>query len=144
MSHPSLHDLLASLDLFAGVPEEVLEDVIGAGATIHTPAGKEVVTQGAADAGLHVVLKGGATITVNGREHGRVSPGDYFGEISLIDGLERSATLTAEEGGLDTFAISPWKFSPLIDQHPPLARSLLRCLTRRIRDLEAADPSPTL
>jgi CRP-like cAMP-binding protein len=142
MSYQTLPEMLASLDLFSGVPEEVISDVIQAGATIHTPPGRVVVEQGSSDAGLQIVLKGSAKVEVNGVSHGEVQPGDYFGEISLIDGLGRSATLTAGDGGLDTFAISSLTFSPLIDRHPALARSLLRCLTARIRNLEHEQPSP--
>ncbi len=139
MAFRTLPEILADMELFSGVPAEVISDLIDAGATIHTPAGRTVVTQGSADSGLQVVLKGNAHVEVNGVRRSDVGPGDYFGEISLIDGGPRSATLVAGEGGLDTFAIAPLKFSPLIDRHPILARALLRCLCARIRNLEAVD-----
>jgi CRP-like cAMP-binding protein len=68
-----------------------------------------------------------------------LGPGDYFGEISVIDGLGRSATLTAGEEGLETFTISPLNFWPLVDRHPTMAHTLLRALSARIRELDAME-----
>ncbi|HEY7720785.1 MAG TPA: cyclic nucleotide-binding domain-containing protein [Pedococcus sp.] len=139
MSHPSLPEMLKGIDLFAGVPESVLSDLVEAGATIHTPGGRAVVTQGSDDAGLRVVLKGSAVVEVNGtRRGGELGPGDYFGEISVVDGAGRSATIIAGETGLETFAVSPLSFWPLVDRHEALRRSLLKALCARIRSLDVA------
>jgi CRP-like cAMP-binding protein len=66
-----------------------------------------------------------------------VGPGEYFGDISVIDGLGRSATLTAGDEGLETFTISPLNFWPLVDQHPAIAHTVMRALCARIRKLDA-------
>lgn len=144
MAFRPLPELLADIDLFAGLPEQVISDLIQAGATIHTPAGHTAVCQGSSDAGLQVVLKGSAEVQVNGTPRGEpLGPGDYFGEISVIDGLGRSATLTAGEQGLETFTISPLSFWPLVDRHPTMAHSLLRALSARIRQLDAMEAPGT-
>ena len=65
-----------------------------------------------------------------------MGPGSYFGEISVIDGAGRSATITAGDEGLKTFTISPLNFMQLVDRHPALARSLLKELCARVRSLE--------
>ena len=137
MSHPQLTTFLAGIDLFAGLPEDVISDLVQAGSVIHTPAGHVVVRQGDAEAGLRVVLEGSAVIDVDGsRRPGELGPGDYFGEISLIDGRGRSATVTAGERGLDSFAVSPISFWPLLDRHDSLRRTLLAALGARIRALD--------
>jgi len=137
MSHQSLPEMLKGIDLFAGLPDDVLSDLVEAGATIHTPGGRAVVSQGSDDAGLRVVLKGSAVVEVNGtRRAGELGPGDYFGEISLLDGGQRSATITAGDEGLETFAVSPLTFWPLIDRHASLRRSLMKALCGRIRALD--------
>lgn len=138
MTYQTLPRILAGIDLFSGVPENVLSELVSAGSTHSTPAGRQVVAQGSADAGLQVVLEGSANVEVKGVRRPEILPGGYFGEISVIDGGGRSATLTAGEDGLKTFAISPLNFSPLIDKHPELARSLLRALCARIRAVEAS------
>lgn len=135
MAYQSLSNALASIDLFSGLPERVLDEVVSAGTTLTFRAGSTVVTQGSSDAGLQVVLEGSADVDVNGVARAPIEPGGYFGEISLIDGGPRSATLTAGSDGLKTFAISALNFSPLIDKHPALARALLKVLCARIRAL---------
>jgi CRP/FNR family transcriptional regulator, cyclic AMP receptor protein len=139
MAYQTLRQVLAGIDMFSTVPEEVLSDLVSAGATFTTPPGGVVVLQGSPSAGLQVVLDGSAEVEVNGVRRPPVGPGQYFGEISVIDGAGRSATLTAGDQGLKTFAVSPVNFSSLLDKHPALARSLLMALCARIRSLEASD-----
>lgn len=136
-AHPALPQMLKGVDLFAELDDSVISSLIEAGSMIHTPAGHVVVRQGDTDAGLQVIVDGTVTVEVNGvRREGELGPGDYFGEISLLDGGPRSATLTAGDRGLETFAVSALTFSPLIDAHPGLSRSLLRALCARIRALD--------
>lgn len=136
MRHETLSKTLGRIDLFSAVPDTVLSDLVSVGTTHSLPPGHKVVVQGSSDAGLRVVLEGSAEVEVNGVRRPEILPGGYFGEISVIDGHGRSATLTAGRDGLKTFAISPANFSPLIDRHPELARSLLKALCARIRALD--------
>ncbi len=138
MSQLSLNRALAQTDLFAGVPDEVLADLIAAGTTLKVAPGGRLASQGSSDAGLQVVLEGSVDVEVNGAARPAIEPGGYFGEISLIDGQGRSANLTAGDAGVTTFALSQLSFSPLIEKHPSLSRALLLVLCRRIRALEAS------
>ena len=63
-----------------------------------------------------------------------MGPGDYFGEMSLIDGKPRSASVTAK-GELHTLGIPAWNFNQLLDQNPEMMRALLVALSLRIRHL---------
>lgn len=141
MTAKSMHRLLGDIDLLSGVPDTVLSDLASVGTTFTTPPGGTAIVQGSISAGLQVVLEGSALVEVNGVRRAAVGPGQYFGEISVIDGKGRSATLIAGDDGLKTFAISPVNFSKLIDKHPALARSLLIALCARIRSLESAAES---
>ena len=140
MTYQTLPQILARIDLFSGVPQHVLRDLVESGATFSTPPGGTVVNQDSPDAGLRVILEGTAEVDVGGAERPTIGAGGYFGEISVIDGAGRSATVTAGQEGLKTFTISPVVFSRLLDEHHELARSVLKALCARIRSLEASRP----
>jgi CRP-like cAMP-binding protein len=137
MSYQSLPQFLTKIDLFEGLSKDTLSDLIERGTTLKVPAGSHVVEQGAEDAGLQVVLEGSAEVEVNGIAREPLAAGDYFGEISLIDGLPRSATVVAGRDGLSTFALSALAFQPVVKENPEVAQALLKALTARIRRLES-------
>ncbi|GAA1107996.1 hypothetical protein GCM10009630_01080 [Kribbella jejuensis] len=138
MSYESLPQFLAKIDLFHGLSAKTLSELIERGTTLKIAAGNHVVEQGANDAGLQVVLEGSAEVEVSGADRAPLAPGDYFGEISLIDGLPRSATVVAGPDGLTTFALSALAFAPVVRENPDVAEALLKALTARIRSLESA------
>jgi CRP-like cAMP-binding protein len=126
---------LAEIDLFAALPDSMLEDLVQRGTTRTVGAGEVLVTQGTPDAGLQVVLEGSAEVTVNGRARPPLGPGEYFGEISMIDGAPRSATVVAGPNGLTTFMLSSLAFAPMATK-PDVAQVLMKALCTRIRALE--------
>jgi CRP-like cAMP-binding protein len=134
-------EALARVDLFQGLPREVIDDLVQRGTTRSVGAGHPLVTQGSPDSGLQLLLSGSATVLVNGVERATIGEGDYFGEISLIDAAPRSATVVAGPDGVQTFAVSPLAFSSLLEAHPGISRTLLSVLTARIRRIEAANAS---
>ncbi|MFI5709750.1 cyclic nucleotide-binding domain-containing protein [Kribbella sp. NPDC051620] len=137
MSHESLPSFLAKVDLFAGLSKETLSDLIARGSTLTINPGAHATEQGSNDAGLQVVLDGSAEVSVNGVDRAPLGPGDYFGEISLIDGLPRSATVVAGPDGLTTFALSSLAFAPVVKENPEAAYALLKALAARVRLLES-------
>ena len=82
-----------------------------------------------------MITEGEATVSVDGVDHATLGPGTYFGEISLIDGGPRSATVTAATD-LKTVSLTSWDFNALLDQFPELSRTLLIQLCRRLRTVE--------
>ncbi len=126
---------LARIDLFAGLSETTLADLVQRGTTFTTSPGRRVVEQGANDVGLQVVLDGTADVSVNGVRRPSLILGDYLGEISMIDGAPRSATVVAGPDGLTIFRLSALAFAPMLED-PTVARTLLKALCARIRSLE--------
>lgn len=137
----ALRDELARVDLFRAVPDPALDALIQSGTTMRLQPGGVLVEQGSADAGFQLVRRGSAHVMVNGVVRGMLGAGDYFGEISLIDGAPRSATVTAGAEGVETFAVSALAFASLMDSYPQVARALLPVLTARIRAIEAGPSS---
>lgn len=115
----------------------MLDELVSRGTSRHCPPGRDLVTEGAEDAGLQLITEGSAVVIVGGEEVRSLSAGDYFGEMSLIDRAPRSATVRAGAEGCTTFSISPLIFSQVLDANPAMAKLLLVALTTRIRELEA-------
>jgi CRP/FNR family cyclic AMP-dependent transcriptional regulator len=133
----SLKDALCAVELFCELPDDLVEEMIAHGSTVRVAPGVAVVTQGDRGAGMVMLLEGSAEVAVDGRRVGSLSVGDYFGEMSLIDGSERTATVTSGPEGLTAFRLSPAAITALIDQHPHTAVLLLKGLVSRVRQLEA-------
>lgn len=126
---------LAEIDIFRGLSSRQLKKLAGQVREVRLDDGHQVSTEGRGALGFHLILDGHATVSSGGVERRTLGPGDYFGEISLIDGKPRSATIVAT-GPLHTAVIDNTTFQPLIDESPEFARSLLLVLCERIRALE--------
>ena len=99
--------------------------------------GQEVVTQGESGIGFFVILEGGARVSVGGQERRTLKAGDYFGELALLEGDSRSASITAEQS-LRCAGMTAWHFRPFVRDHPDIAWALLKELARRLRQAEAS------
>ena len=127
---------LASVPLFAGLGKRELKKVAGAATVAHVPAGQHVVREGFTAEAFYVILEGEARATGTPvRTH--LGAGDFCGEMGLLDGSTRSASILAET---DVTAVKlPRKeFLDLVDRHGEIARTLLADLAARVRRLEAA------
>lgn len=134
-------EMLSSVPLFQGLSKKELAAIATSGKQVEHPAGREVVKEGSTGgAGFHLILEGTATVLAGDRTLNQLGPGDYFGEMSLIDEGPRSATVRADTD-LRAFALTSWAFLPLLDRHPSIARKMLVELSRRLRQ---ADRSATM
>lgn len=131
-----LEELLADVDLFRDLSKGQLKRLAQASKEVDHPAGKEVATEGLGALAFHLILEGTATVNKGGRVLRTLGPGDYFGEISMIDGKPRSATVTADEP-MTVLALPHQGFQQVIDEDPGFARHLLRTLCTRLREAEA-------
>jgi CRP-like cAMP-binding protein len=137
-ANEDLTQMLAAVDIFREVPPKMLKRIADSGKVVDFAPGHEVTTGGSHGVAFHLVTDGSAEVEVGGRPRGTLRPGQGFGEISLIDGLPRSATVRAGDGGLQTFALSAWEFRPLLEENPTVAYALLKGLCARLRAAEAA------
>ena len=95
-------------------------------------AGTTVADEGRTGAGFFVIESGEATVSVHGSERGKLGPGDYFGEIALIDEGGRSATVTADSE-LRCYGLTSWEFRPLVEGNASIAWKLLETMAKRLR-----------
>jgi CRP-like cAMP-binding protein len=126
---------LRGVPLFAGLPDKALTQVLALAKEVDHESGKPILEEDHSGVGFHLILEGNATVDVSGTEVARFGPGDYFGEMSIIDGLPRSATVTAAVD-VRTLAITSWDFEGLMEQHPSMMRAMLVELSGRIRQIE--------
>ena len=143
MADDALVSTLAEIDLFHGLSPKVLGRIAEGGHEATYAAGTTVIVQGDSVTGfkafspsgveMHVILEGNARVDVDGVTHKVLGPGEYFGEIALIDGKPRTADVVAEADGLRTLAITKWTFEDLLEKHPEIAVPMLRVLASRLR-----------
>ena len=132
---PSVVSDLAATDLFGSLGKRALEAIAAQTRVVDHPPGREITEEGGNATGFHLIRSGKASVTVHGEPRADLGPGDYFGEISLIDGLPRTATVTAD-GPLTTLSLASWSFRPILDEQPEVARALLNVLCKRLRAVQ--------
>jgi CRP-like cAMP-binding protein len=136
MDRTEMAALLGSVPLFANAEAADLDLIAGRMKEVHFQAGRAIATQGDSGVGFHLVVAGEAEVTGDGVPTHTIGPGGYFGEIGLIDGGTRSATVTALTE-LTTLALVTWDFQPLLD-NPAFSKALLLGLCTLVRQYRAA------
>jgi CRP-like cAMP-binding protein len=131
-------DALAAVPLFSGLSKRDLKRLAGSMRERRFSAGKDVLSEGEGGVGFFVIVDGEARVSVGGREVRTLHSGDHFGEIALISGETRTATVTAETE-LRCLGMTAWDFRPWVKEHPDVAWELLQTLARRVQ--EASTPS---
>ncbi|HTC68109.1 MAG TPA: cyclic nucleotide-binding domain-containing protein [Acidothermaceae bacterium] len=126
---------LRATDLFSSLSRRSLDAVASSAKVVKHAAGKELVSEGTSGIGFHLILEGTASVLVGGKRRAQIGPGQYFGEMSLIDGGPRSATITSETP-VTTIYLSAWSFRPILKSEPEVAYALLLVMCGRLRAAE--------
>jgi CRP-like cAMP-binding protein len=131
-------DALRRSPLFEGLARSELTQLAKGTEDVDAPHGKVLCTQGDTAGEFFVILEGEVEVTKDGDRIGTLGPGDFFGEIALIDRSRRTATVTATTP-VRFFVLTGRAFSALLDRNPGVERKVLRALARRV--LGSADPT---
>ena len=97
--------------------------------------GETVTKEGLGGAAFFLIDSGEAAVAVAGVARASLGPGDYFGEIALIDEGARSATITATTE-LRCYGLTLWEFRPLVQANGEISWKLMQALVRRLRTAE--------
>ena len=135
VAEPSV-DLLKEIPLFAGLKPRELKRLKSSFKERTFNAGEPIAVEGEAGAGFFVIESGEAVVTVHGEERGRLGPGDYFGDVAMIDQGDRTATIQADSD-LKCYGLTFWDFRPLVESDARVAWPLLQVMAKRLRDAEA-------
>jgi CRP/FNR family cyclic AMP-dependent transcriptional regulator len=128
--------LLEQVPLFQGLPHGDLERIARSFKERHFSAGDTVAAEGAGGVGFFVIGEGTAAVDVHGDKRAQLGPGDYFGEIALIDEhARRTATIRAETD-LTCYGLTSWDFRPLVETNAEIAWKLLQVMAKRLREAE--------
>ena len=125
-------EMLKKVPLFADLDSRELDQISASMRERRFAAGDTVTQEGAGGAGFFIVESGSAAVSVEGTPRGTIGPGDYFGEIALLTGSDRTATITATSDML-CYGMTPWDFRPLVESNSAIAWKLLTAMAEKLR-----------
>jgi CRP/FNR family cyclic AMP-dependent transcriptional regulator len=129
-------EAIRDVPIFADLDDAELGDVARLFKQRTFATGETVAKEGSGGAAFYLIESGTATVTVVGQERPPLGPGDYFGEIALIDEGARSATITAQDE-LVCQGLTYWDFRPLVMENASICWKLLQFMVGRLRAAEA-------
>jgi CRP/FNR family transcriptional regulator, cyclic AMP receptor protein len=130
-------EVLKGIPLFSYLSKKQLEEVARHADELEVEAGRVLAEEGSQGRDLFVIVSGSATISRQGETIATLRPGDFVGEMSLLDGKPRSATVVADEP-MALLVIMAREFEPLLLHIPELSVRLLRAMAQRLRAADEA------
>jgi CRP/FNR family cyclic AMP-dependent transcriptional regulator len=130
--------LLSAARLFDGVDQDGMDLIAERAVEVEFPADHVIARQGEIGTGFFVIISGGAHVVRDGRTVAALGPGDFFGELSVLDGRPRVAQVIAD-GPTTCLGLASWEFEAVLLAEPRVALAILRGLAARLRDLTEAD-----
>jgi CRP-like cAMP-binding protein len=124
-------ETLKRVPLFEDLDETELQSVADSMNEANVPAGAVVTAEGGPGDGFFIIDRGEAEVTVAGAPRATMTAGDYFGEIALLMGADRTATVTAT-CDLRCYALTPWDFRTLVEGNPAIAWKVLQSMAQRL------------
>ena len=123
---------LRKVPLFSACSTRELRAIAGVVKDVSHPKGTVIATEGDPGVGLFVIVDGEAEVTIGGKRMAILRRGDFFGEIALLDGGPRSATVTSRSD-LRLIGLTEWVFRGLLQEHPSIAVKTLESMAGRLR-----------
>ncbi|MFP5343015.1 MAG: Crp/Fnr family transcriptional regulator [Candidatus Limnocylindria bacterium] len=129
--------LLAATPLFAAVDPDGLERIAARTVDVDFPSGHVIARQGEIGTGFFLVVSGQVRVVRGGETVATLGPGEFFGELSILDGKPRTAQVVAAEPTV-CLALASWDFEAIVAEQPAVALAVLRGLATRLRSLTEA------
>jgi CRP/FNR family cyclic AMP-dependent transcriptional regulator len=124
-------ETLGRVPLFEELDAAELQSIADSMHEANVPAGATASAEGGPGDGFFVIESGEAEVTVEGKPRTRMTAGDYFGEIALLLGSNRTATVTASTD-LRCYALTPWDFRTLVEGSPSIAWKVMQSMAARL------------
>ena len=132
MATKDIVDRLARVPLFSDCSRRDLQTVARVVRSIPHRKGTVIAREGDPGVGLFIIMDGTAEVTIGGKKRATLGPGDFFGEIALLDGGPRTATVTATSD-VQLLGLTEWVFRGLMVEHPAIALKTLQQMAGRLR-----------
>lgn len=129
-----VNDTLSSIDLFADLSKRELKAVGKMLTPATIAAGKEFITEGAVGREAYIIVSGDASVWKRGKLITTVGPGTVLGEMAVLTGVARTATVRAETD-LEVEVLMRREFLTLLDQSPTITRKLLVSTIQRLQEM---------
>ena len=123
---------LQRVPLFADLTKREVQQIARLFKERRFSTGKTVIKEGSGGAAFFVIESGEAKVFIGGKEHTTLMPGDYFGEIALIDEGTRMATITASNE-LVCYGLTYWDFRPFVEKNGVIGWKLLQRMAKMLR-----------
>jgi CRP-like cAMP-binding protein len=133
----SVANLLQKVPIFSDCSARDLAAVARGLKEVHHKEGTVIAREGDPGVGLFIIVEGVAKVTIGGRPKATLGPGDFFGEIALLDGGPRTATVTADTD-VSLLGLTEWVFRGLLQEHPAIAVKTLQAMAGRLRSATKA------
>ncbi|MEP6637855.1 MAG: cyclic nucleotide-binding domain-containing protein [Chloroflexota bacterium] len=131
-------ELLSGVPLFDGIDADGMDRIAAFAVEVDFPADHVIARQGEIGTGFFVIVDGTVKVIRDGGPVATLGAGDFFGELSVLDGRPRIAQVVAD-GPVRCLALASWDFEKVLLEEPQVALAILRGLAGRLRDLTDAD-----
>ncbi|MEO6207371.1 MAG: cyclic nucleotide-binding domain-containing protein [Candidatus Limnocylindrales bacterium] len=138
LTHDDRTGLLAAAPLLVGVDPAGLERLGDRTVEVAYGPGHVIARQGEVGSGLFIVASGSVRVIRDGQTLATLGPGGFFGELSVLDGLPRTAQVVATVPTV-CLALATWEFEAVVHDYPSVALAVMRGLAARLRDLTDTD-----
>jgi len=127
-------ELLAACPLFRGIDARGIEQLATVATAVDFPSGHVIARQGEIGTGFFVVVEGMVRVVRDGVVLAHLGPGEFFGELSILDRMPRNATVAAE-AATTCLALASWDFEKVLLEQPALTLTILRGVATRLREV---------
>jgi CRP-like cAMP-binding protein len=125
-------EMLQKTPLWSGLTEKELKVIARSFKELKYESGDVIVRKGEGGVGFYLIVDGTVEVRADGRVLSKLGPGQFFGEMALLDGQPRSADVVALEPSR-CLAMSSWSFKSIVSEHPKMALKMLQEFVRRLR-----------
>ena len=124
---------LSGVPLFRGLSKKEVQLLANLSKEQRYSKGVDIMQVGVPGYGLFIVIEGQASVIRDGRKVATLKPGDFFGEIAMLDAGPRTATVQADVDTL-CLTLASWEIKPLLMDHASITYKMLQEVVRRLRE----------